>query len=160
MAASILDKTRDAIETLFTPYSTGEDNRIAEVSTTDYAVCGYYLNITVSPELLVETVSLLDSLDYFIESITGVDWPKEDAIEVVYDFNRYESESLRLVIRTRTDRQQPTIPTITNIFTGANWHEREAHDFFGIDFTGHPHLIPLLLPEDSDFHPLLKDFKG
>jgi NADH-quinone oxidoreductase subunit C len=46
------------------------------------------------------------------------------------------------------------------VFPGANWHERETHDFFGIVFLGHPDLSPLLLPEDADFHPLRKDFPG
>ena len=160
MATSILDKTTDALASLFSPYSTEEDGPVAEVTATEYSVCGYSLNISVPPNLLTETVQLIDQLGYFIESITGVDWIKEDNIEVVYDFNRFDSESLRIVVRTRTDRQNPSVPSITDIFNGANWHERETHDFFGVDFVGHPHLIPLLLPEDADFHPLLKDFKG
>ena len=65
-----------------------------------------------------------------------------------------------MVIRSRIDRNNPEIPTISHIYQGANWHERETHDFFGIIFSGHPNLEPLLLPEDADFHPLLKDFKA
>lgn len=126
----------------------------------DYAKCGYFLNISVPTEHLVKTVGLIEELGYFIESITGVDWPKDNQIESVYDFNRYDKESLRICVRTRCSRENPTIPSITSIYKGANWHEREARDFFGIDFVGHPHLIPLLLPEDADFHPLLKDFKA
>ena len=83
-----------------------------------------------------------------------------DDLEVVYDFSRYDFDLCRVVIRTRVDRKSPVVPTITEIYPGANWHERETHDFFGIKFDGHPHLIPLLLPEDADFHPLLKDFKA
>jgi NADH-quinone oxidoreductase subunit C len=49
--------------------------------------------------------------------------------------------------------------TISDVVPSANWHERETHDFYGIKFSGHPHLIPILLPEDSVIHPLLKDFK-
>ncbi len=81
----------------------------------------------------------------------------EDEIEVVYDFNRFESRH-RVVLRVRTPRPQPQVPTILNIYPIAHWHEREAHDFFGIVFTGHSYLVPLLLPEDADFHPLLKDY--
>ncbi len=81
----------------------------------------------------------------------------EDEIEVVYDFNRFESRH-RVVLRVRTPRSQPQVPTILNIYPIAHWHEREAHDFFGIVFTGHPYLVPLLLPKDADFHPLLKDY--
>ena len=48
--------------------------------------------------------------------------------------------------------------TIHKVFPGANWHERETHDFFGIRFLGHPNLTPFLLPEDATYHPLRKDF--
>jgi NADH-quinone oxidoreductase subunit C len=128
--------------------------------TRDYAVHGYHLDAQVAPDQLVEAVTILDEAEFFLESITGVDWIKENQMEVIYDFSRYDFEVCRVVIRTRIDRAAPEVPTITGVYWGANWHERETHDFFGIKFTGHPHLIPLLLPEDADFHPLLKDFKA
>lgn len=53
----------------------------------------------------------------------------------------------------------PTCPTITGLYLGALWHERETHEMFGIDFPGHPKLAPLYLPEDFVGHPLLKSFK-
>jgi NADH-quinone oxidoreductase subunit C len=84
---------------------------------------------------------------------------QEDELEIVYDFNHYKS-FCRITVRVRVPRSNPQLPTISSIYPGANWHERETHDFFGIKFIGHPNLIPLLLPEDSDFHPLLKDFKA
>lgn len=80
-----------------------------------------------------------------------------DDLEVVYDFNHY-SALCRVVIKARVPRDNPQIPTISNVYPAAHWHERETHDFFGIKFVGHPYLVPLLLPEDADFHPLLKDF--
>ena len=83
-----------------------------------------------------------------------------DKLEVVYDFNRTDGELCRIVVRCRLDRNAPEVPTISGVSSGANWHERETHDFFGIVFTGHPDLSPLLLPEDADFHPLLKDFEA
>ena len=49
-----------------------------------------------------------------------------------------------------TDRDAPELPTIQDIYPGANWHEREAHDFYGLKFTDHPDLSPLILPEDDD----------
>ena len=82
-----------------------------------------------------------------------------DVLEVVYDFSHFQ-ENCRVTVRTRVPRDNPELPTISSIYQGANWHEREAHDFFGIRFAGHPDLTPLLLPEDADFHPLLKDFKA
>lgn len=126
---------------------------------TEYQTCGYHLDVQLDSDQLLAAVQILDDASFFLESITGVDWMKEDQIEVVYDFSRYDFDLCRVVIRTRTPRKDPLVPTITNIFAGANWHERETHDFFGIKFEGHPYLVPLLLPEDADFHPLLKDFK-
>ncbi len=85
---------------------------------------------------------------------------KVDLLEVVYDYNYTGGELCRVVVRCRLERANPEIPTISNVFAGADWHERETHDFFGIKFLGHPDLSPLLLPEDADFHPLLKDFEA
>jgi NADH-quinone oxidoreductase subunit C len=51
------------------------------------------------------------------------------------------------------------MPSISDIFQGADWHERECCDFFGVTFDGHPNLIPLLLPDNFGFHPLIKDEK-
>ena len=80
-------------------------------------------------------------------------------MEVVYDY-LHPLSGLRVAIRCRIARDAEEVPTISHIFHGANWHEREAHDFFGIRFAGHPNLTPFLLPEDATFHPLRKDYAG
>jgi NADH-quinone oxidoreductase subunit C len=147
----------EATESKKTPKK--EEPRADGVIERDYKVHGYHLDAQVSPSQLVDAVTILDQSEFFIESITGVDWIKEGQMEVIYDFSRYDFDLCRVVIRTRVPRKSPVVPTITGIYAGANWHERETHDFFGITFEGHPHLIPLLLPEDADFHPLCKDFK-
>lgn len=90
-------------------------------------------------------------------ALAVADEEKEDELEVVYDFNRFEKRH-RVTLRTRTPRSAPAVPTVQGIYPIAHWLEREAHDFFGIVFTGHDNLTPLLLPEDADFHPLLKDY--
>ena len=127
--------------------------------TPDYAKKGYHLDVKVAPADVVTAAQALMDHKFFLEAVTGVDWIKEGQIEVVYDFNHWD-ELCRVVIRTRTDRSNPEVPTISHIYSGANWHERETHDFFGVLFSGHPDMTPLLLPEDADFHPLLKDFKA
>jgi NADH-quinone oxidoreductase subunit C len=124
---------------------------------TDYQTKGYHLDVELLPAKVVEAVEILNSQGFFIVAVTGVDWIDEQQLEVVYDFNHFD-ELCRVVVRARLDRENPEIPTISHIYQGANWHERETHDFFGIKFTDHPDLSPLLLPEDADFHPLLKDF--
>ena len=85
--------------------------------------------------------------------------PQEDELEVVYDFNLYSARH-RVCLRVRTPRSNPQIHTIAEIYPIAHWHEREIHEFFGIVFIGHPYLIPLLLPEDAEYHPLLKDYSA
>lgn len=85
--------------------------------------------------------------------------PQEDELEVVYDFNLYAARH-RVCLRVRTPRSNPQLHTIAEIYPIAHWHEREIHEFFGIVFLGHPYLIPLLLPEDAEYHPLLKDYSA
>ena len=63
-----------------------------------------------------------------------------------------------LLVRTRVPRAEPHLPTVTGVFTGAAWHERETYEMFGIVFDGHPHLVPLLLPDGFEGHPLRKEF--
>ncbi|GAA2918665.1 NADH-quinone oxidoreductase subunit C [Streptomyces thioluteus] len=64
----------------------------------------------------------------------------------------------RLLLRTTVPHEAPALPTAVHLYAGAAWHERETHEMFGIDFTGHPHLVPLLLPDGFEGHPLRKDF--
>ncbi|MFF0472146.1 NADH-quinone oxidoreductase subunit C [Streptomyces sp. NPDC004284] len=64
----------------------------------------------------------------------------------------------RLLLRTTVPHDAPVLPTATGVYAGAGWHERETHEMFGVAFEGHPHLVPLLLPENFEGHPLRKDF--
>ncbi|MFI5524706.1 NADH-quinone oxidoreductase subunit C [Streptomyces platensis] len=64
----------------------------------------------------------------------------------------------RLIVRTTVPHDAAALPTAVGVYAGAAWHERETHEMFGVDFTGHPHLVPLLLPENFEGHPLRKDF--
>lgn len=63
-----------------------------------------------------------------------------------------------LLVRTLVPPGAPGLPTITGIYRGAAWHERETHEMFGLVFHGHPRLEPLLLPDGFEGHPLRKDF--
>jgi NADH-quinone oxidoreductase subunit C len=60
-------------------------------------------------------------------------------------------------LRTRCPREDARVPSLTSVFAGAGWHEREAAEMFGLDFPGHPGLAPLLLPEGMSGHPLRKE---
>ncbi|MBL9126332.1 MAG: NADH-quinone oxidoreductase subunit C [Verrucomicrobiales bacterium] len=120
---------------------------------------GYHFDATVAPEQLVAAARLLDARGFAIDAVTGVDWLAARRIELVYDFYHPVSP-LHVVLRCRVCRDGGEVPTVSEVFPGANWHERETHDFFGVRFAGHPDLTPFLLPEDADYHPLRKDFPG
>lgn len=63
-----------------------------------------------------------------------------------------------VLVRTTLPALAPSLATVTGVFRGAAWHERETYEMFGIGFDGHPHLVPLLLPDAFEGHPLRKDF--
>ena len=134
-AQNVLDSTESNSQE---KQGTTRENGILE---RNYAERGYHLDIQLSPDQLLTAASTLFELGFFLETITGVDWIKEDQIEAVYDFSRYDFDLCRVVVRVRTVRSKPILPTITGIYTGANWHEREAHDFFGIEFTDRKSVV-------------------
>jgi NADH-quinone oxidoreductase subunit C len=128
------------------------------VKIVDHALKGYHFDATVASEQVVAAAEILDAHGFGLDTITGVDWIAQEQMEVVYDYF-HPTSPLRAVVRTRLPRANAELPTILHVFPGANWHERETHDFFGIRFLGHPNLTPFLLPEDADFHPLRKDYQ-
>jgi NADH-quinone oxidoreductase subunit C len=64
----------------------------------------------------------------------------------------------RMLLRTLIPREAPRVDSLASVFAGADWHERETAEMFGIDFAGHPGLEPLLLPDGFEGHPLRKEF--
>lgn len=94
----------------------------------------------------------------YLECLTGVDYPKEDKIAVVYHVNSYTKKH-RVVLKCLVDRGAPALPTLVNVWSAANWQERECFDLLGVDFEGHPDLRRLLLPDDWVGHPLRKDYQ-
>lgn len=167
---SFVDQIKDRLLELFPqPVSAGtvaetgseseeDGERCQGMLLTDHAARGSGIDVFCDPDQVTIAAKIMNDCGFFLEAITGVDWMKDDKLEVVYDYNHYGSEPCRVVIRTFIPRSEPDIPTISHIMPAADWHERETHDFYGIRFIGHPNLIPILLPEDADFHPLLKDF--
>lgn len=123
----------------------------------DFSRRGVHWEATVPPARVVAAGRWLAQRGFALDTITGVDWPARGEMEVVYDFF-HPRAFWRAAVRTRVPRADPELPTLSGVFPGANWHERETHEFFGIRFAGHPNLTPLLLPEDADFHPLRKDY--
>jgi NADH-quinone oxidoreductase subunit C len=87
--------------------------------------------------------------------ITGIDY--KDHFEVVYNFFSYDKKE-NLAMKIILDHEQPEVDSLTSLWKGADWLERETYDLVGIKFTGHPNLVRILLPEGWMGHPLRKDY--
>ena len=119
-----------------------------------------FLNMEVFPENLHSLMTQLrensdTNFDYLF-CLSGVDWGKE--LGIVYHL---ESTTHRhsIVVKVKTaDRENPNFDTVCNIWKTADFHEREAFDFFGVKFNNHPNLKYLFLTEDWEGFPLRKDY--
>ncbi len=126
----------------------------ASVKQEDAARTGIRWSVPVPISGIRDAAKIFDSAGFFLETITALDFA--DTFEVVYHFNCYEPRS-RVCARVLCGHDQ-SLSSISDIFRGAGWLEREVHEFFGIAFPGNPDLRRLLLPEDADYYPLRKEF--
>lgn len=95
-------------------------------------------------------------LDYdHLSCVTAADY--DDRIEVVWNLYSYERQT-RLAVKAALPRDDPQVPTCTDLWKGANWFEREVWDLFGVRFTGHPNLKRIMMPDGWEGHPLRKDY--
>lgn len=92
----------------------------------------------------------------FLDFVSAVD-RKEEGFEVVVQLYS-TAHGHRARVKLTLDREEPRAPSVSDLYPGANWHERETWELFGIDFEGHPQLVKLVLPEQFEGHPLRKDF--
>ncbi|SFB73957.1 NADH-quinone oxidoreductase subunit C [Flexibacter flexilis DSM 6793] len=95
----------------------------------------------------------------FLTTMCGVHFPdrKGEELSVVYQLHSLVHNH-RLRIKIFFPIEDAVVPTITGLWPAANWMEREAYDFFGIVFSGHPNLIRVLNMEDMDYFPLRKEY--
>jgi NADH-quinone oxidoreductase subunit C len=94
----------------------------------------------------------------FLSDVTCVDWfPAEPRLEVVYHLLSI-SKKERVRLKVKLDSSNPVVESVTPVWPGANYFEREVFDLFGIRFTGHPYLRRILMPEDWEGYPLRKDY--
>lgn len=115
--------------------------------------------------LLFDSLTLLSAVDDAdgkkVATADGSFTYEGGSLSVVYHL---ESLSFRhkLILLVRTDRSNPVVESVTPVWNGANWHEREAFDMMGIKFLNHPNLIRILMPYDwyEGSHPLRKDYKN
>jgi NADH-quinone oxidoreductase subunit C len=119
------------------------------------------LDVTVQAEDLGRFVAgLYDHRELvfdYLRNIAGVDLGEEGMALKYHFYSFRHAHALQVTVPLRAAGEpHPVVPSLTSLYPAADWHEREAHEMFGIDFEGHPDLKNLLLEEDLHIHPLLK----
>ena len=116
--------------------------------------------VDVSLEKLHDVATFLKGeLGYLmLTNMAGVDhYPDEPRFRVVYMLTHMERKN-QFRFQVQLGGESPRVPTVSDIWTVANWQEREVYDFFGIVFENHPDLRRILMPEDFEGFPLRKDY--
>ena len=126
-----------------------------------YAVTRHELTLHAAASEIVAVVRFLRDdprcLFWSFIDVTAVDWPgRERRFDVVYHLLS-PKHNLRVRVKIETDETAP-VPSIIEVFPGADWFEREAYDLYGVVFTGHPDMRRLLTDYGFEGHPLRKDF--
>ncbi len=91
----------------------------------------------------------------FLEFVSAMDWP--DRFEMVYQLTSAARQH-SLTLKVPVPKADPRVPSVVEVWRGAEWHERETYDLFGIAFDGHPDLRRIMMSEDWKGHPLRKDY--
>jgi NADH-quinone oxidoreductase subunit C len=121
------------------------------------------LNVTIQAADIVEVATYLYQHPtfkfQFLTDLGGIHFPDAIGQELglIYHFHSLEN-NVRLIIKSYMPKENPVAPTLTKLYASANWMEREAFDFYGIKFEGHPNLKRILNVDDMDYHPMLKEY--
>ena len=118
------------------------------------------LTLEIAPAKIASICGFLKYDQKFVRlsSVTAVDrYPLEPRFEVVYHLHSVEQKQ-RVRLKCRLESDEPAIESVTSVWRGANWYEREVFDLFGINFLNHPDLRRIMLPDDWEGHPLRKDY--
>ena len=120
------------------------------------------LIVWVEPGTIVETCTILRDIAEtqfnFLSDIPCIDWyPSEPRFEVVYHLLSH-SRKARVRVKVKLDAEDANVDSLTQLWAGADFFEREIYDLFGVRFQGHPNLKRIMMPEDWEGHPLRKDY--
>ncbi len=118
------------------------------------------LTLEIAPEKIAEVCRWLKDEWQFerLSSVTAVDWPeREPRFEVVYHLHSIDRNQ-RVRLKCRVGGDAPGIDSVSGVWRGADWYEREVFDLFGIRFRNHPDLRRIMMPDDWEGHPLRKDY--
>jgi NADH-quinone oxidoreductase subunit C len=115
--------------------------------------------LEAAPEHVLSVLATLKDKGYsFLASLHGVDYyPEEPRLGVLYELLDM-TEVDRISVKARVSTEDPRMPTVIELFPGAEFPEREVYDMFGVVFEGHPDLRRILMPEDFTGFPQRRDF--
>lgn len=115
-------------------------------------------SMTVKPEGVYDILSSLKDKGFdHLSDVTCIDYIEDQEFEVIYHLWSH-TEKLRGMVKVRIPRNSPSIKSIVDLWEGAQTHERENHELFGINFQGNPNLSPLFLEDWKEIPPFRKDF--
>lgn len=116
--------------------------------------------ITVKKEKIIEVIKALHADGFnFLTDLTGIHYPDNKGKELGAIYHLHDMPKNRRVrLKTFASIADPSIPTLTGVFPGANWMERETYDFFGINFKGHPNLKRILNMDEMNYFPMRKEY--
>jgi NADH-quinone oxidoreductase subunit C len=116
-------------------------------------------SMVVSKTIIHGVIDFLKSEGYlFLTDLCGIHYPDQELeLGVIYHLHDF-TKNQRIRIKTFVEKDHPVLPTMTDIFSGANWMERETYDFYGILFEGHPNLKRILNVEYLDYFPMRKEY--
>ncbi len=120
------------------------------------------LTVTVERGQLLDVLRFLKEGDLgftFLTTMCGVHYPQQlnRELGLVYHLHNLRT-NVRVRVKTFFPVLDPVVPTLTTLWATANWMEREAFDFYGIEFSGHPNLIRILNVEDMTYHPMRREY--
>jgi NADH-quinone oxidoreductase subunit C len=120
-----------------------------------------FLTLIIAKDKIAEVIGHLfnhpNTKYQYLTTLCGIHYPDQQQIAVMYQLhNLYSNERIRLKIFL--PESNPVAPTLTTVFAGANWLERETYDFFGVIFEGHPNLQRILNVDDMLIFPLRKEY--
>jgi NADH-quinone oxidoreductase subunit C len=121
------------------------------------------LNVETTADRIIAVVEYLHRHPRFkfnfLTDMAGIHFPdaKGKELGMIYHLHSWEN-NVRVMVKVFVPIENPVLPTLVNVFACANWMEREAYDFFGFHFEGHPNLIRILNVEEMDYFPMRKEY--
>ena len=121
------------------------------------------LTIEIAADRIHDLISWLKTDEVlkvsFLTLIGAAHFPNDKGREICVNYHLHSlANNVRLRVRAFLPIETPNIQTITDIYVGADWQERETYDFFGVIFEGHPNLVRILNEDDMDYFPMRKEY--